>query len=138
MQRTTPKGAEVELGVFSLTDIVPGNTGAQPVRDIVDVGVFADQAGLDVLGVGEHHTPRFAVSSPAIVLAAIAAKTSSITLTSAAAVPRVLDVVRLYQDFAQLDLVRIRCARQRARGRQPSAHPGDSDQQRAYLRAGDL
>jgi alkanesulfonate monooxygenase SsuD/methylene tetrahydromethanopterin reductase-like flavin-dependent oxidoreductase (luciferase family) len=105
MQRTTPKGAEVELGIFSLTDIVPGDTGAQRVRDIVDVGVYADQAGLDVFGVGEHHTPRFAVSSPAIVLAAIAARTSSITLTSAVSVLSVLDPVRLYQDFAQLDLV---------------------------------
>ncbi|MFJ2263704.1 LLM class flavin-dependent oxidoreductase [Streptomyces sp. NPDC087844] len=105
MQRTTSQGTEVELGVFSLTDIVPGATSAQRVRDIVDAGVFADQAGLDVFGVGEHHTPRFAVSSPAVVLAAIAARTTSITLTSAVSVLSVLDPVRLFQDFAQLDLV---------------------------------
>ncbi|MFJ9024197.1 LLM class flavin-dependent oxidoreductase [Streptomyces sp. NPDC102259] len=105
MQRTTSKGAEVELGVFSLADIVPGATGSQRVRDIVDAGVFADQAGLDVFGVGEHHTSRFAVSSPAVVLAAIAARTASLTLTSAVSVLSVLDPVRLYQDFAQLDLV---------------------------------
>ncbi|MFF8880878.1 LLM class flavin-dependent oxidoreductase [Streptomyces flaveolus] len=86
MQRTTPNGAEVELGVFSLTETVPGDTGAQRVRDIVEVGVFADRAGLDVFGVGEHHTPRFAVSSPAIVLAATAARTSSLTLTGAVSV----------------------------------------------------
>jgi alkanesulfonate monooxygenase SsuD/methylene tetrahydromethanopterin reductase-like flavin-dependent oxidoreductase (luciferase family) len=105
MQRTTPNGAEVELGVFSLTDTVPGDTDAQRVRDIVEVGVFAARAGLDVFGVGEHHTPGFAVSSPTIVLAAISAKTWSITLTNAVSVLSVLDPVRLHQDFAQLELV---------------------------------
>jgi transposase len=65
----------------------------------------ARAAGLDVFGVGEHHTARFAVSSPAVVLAAVAARTSAITLSSAVSVLSVLDPVRLYQDFAQLDLV---------------------------------
>ncbi|MFD3586660.1 LLM class flavin-dependent oxidoreductase [Streptomyces sp. NPDC058683] len=105
MQRTTPTGAEIELGIHSLADVSPGDTGSQRVRDIVDFGVFADQTGLDVFGVGEHHTPRFAVSSPAVVLAAVAARTSSITLTSAVSVLSVLEPVRLHQDFAQLDLV---------------------------------
>ncbi|MFJ2708853.1 LLM class flavin-dependent oxidoreductase [Streptomyces sp. NPDC087428] len=78
MQRTITTGAELELGIFSLTDAVPGDTGSQGVHDIVDVGAFADQAGLDAFGVGEHHTPRFAVSSPAVVLAAaVAARGSS-------------------------------------------------------------
>lgn len=63
MQRTTPKGTEVELGVYSLADISTGHTAAQRVRDIVDYGVAADQLGLDVFGIGEHRTPRFAVSS---------------------------------------------------------------------------
>lgn len=95
----------MELGVFSLTDRSGGATSAARVTDIIDYGVRADQAGLDVFGVGEHHTPRFAVSSPAVVLAAIAARTTAITLTSAVSVLSVLDPVRLYQDFAQLDLV---------------------------------
>jgi alkanesulfonate monooxygenase SsuD/methylene tetrahydromethanopterin reductase-like flavin-dependent oxidoreductase (luciferase family) len=97
--------ARIELGVYSLTDVSSGAGPAQRVRDIVDYGVASDQAGLDVFGVGEHHTARFAVSSPAVVLAAVAAGTSSITLTSAVSVLSVLDPVRLYQDFAQLDLV---------------------------------
>ncbi|MFD0310220.1 LLM class flavin-dependent oxidoreductase [Streptomyces sp. NPDC127119] len=105
MQHTASAGAEVELGVFSLTDVVPGVSTPQRVHDIVDIGVFADQVGLDLFGVGEHHTPRFAVASPAIVLAAVAARTASITLTSAVSVLSVLDPVRLHQDFAQLDLV---------------------------------
>lgn len=95
----------MQLGVFSLTDLTGAVTPSRRVRDVVDVGVHADQAGLDVFGVGEHHTPRFAVSSPAVVLAAIAARTSTITLTSAVSVLSVLDPVRLHQDFAQLDLV---------------------------------
>ncbi|MBF4577544.1 LLM class flavin-dependent oxidoreductase [Frondihabitans sp. VKM Ac-2883] len=95
----------MQLGVFSLTDMTGDVTPGQRVRDIVDFGVHADELGLDVFGVGEHHTPRFAVSSPAIVLAAIAARTSTVTLTSAVSVLSVLDPVRLYQDFAQLDLV---------------------------------
>lgn len=105
MPHTSSPRPEIELGIYSLTD---NSTGEQPerrIRDIVDYGVAADQAGLDVFGVGEHHTARFTVSSPAVVLAAVAARTSSITLTSAVSVLSVLDPVRLYQDFAQLDLV---------------------------------
>jgi alkanesulfonate monooxygenase SsuD/methylene tetrahydromethanopterin reductase-like flavin-dependent oxidoreductase (luciferase family) len=105
MQPTPSQGAAIELGVYSLTDVSPGDSPAQRIRDIVDYGVAADQAGLDVFGVGEHHTAPFAVSSPAVVLAAVAAGTSSITLTSAVSVLSVLDPVRLFQDFAQLDLV---------------------------------
>jgi alkanesulfonate monooxygenase SsuD/methylene tetrahydromethanopterin reductase-like flavin-dependent oxidoreductase (luciferase family) len=78
---------------------------SERVRDIVDFGAHADAAGLDVFGVGEHRTPRFAVSLPAVVHAAIAARSRSITVTSAVSVPSVLDPVLLYQDFAQLDLV---------------------------------
>ncbi|MFD6277812.1 LLM class flavin-dependent oxidoreductase [Streptomyces sp. NPDC060209] len=61
----------------------------------------------DVFGVGEYHTdtPLFAVSSPAVILAAIAARTASTPLTSTASALSVLDPVRLLQDFAQLDLV---------------------------------
>jgi alkanesulfonate monooxygenase SsuD/methylene tetrahydromethanopterin reductase-like flavin-dependent oxidoreductase (luciferase family) len=95
----------MDLGVFSLTDLSGAVTVSQRVSDIVEDGVYADAAGLDVFGVGEHHTPRFAVSSPAVVLGAIAGRTSAITLTSAVSVLSVLDPVRLYQDFAQLDLV---------------------------------
>lgn len=95
----------MELGVYSLAERTGGASAGARVRDIVDYGVRADEAGLDVFGVGEHHTPRFAVASPAVVLSAVAARTSTIVLTSAVSVLSVLDPVRLYQDFAQLDLV---------------------------------
>jgi alkanesulfonate monooxygenase SsuD/methylene tetrahydromethanopterin reductase-like flavin-dependent oxidoreductase (luciferase family) len=95
----------LKLGVFSLTDMSSGAEATDRVRDIVEYGARADALGLDVFGVGEHHTARFAVSSPAVVLGGVAARTSSITLTSAVSVLSVLDPVRLYQDFAQLDLL---------------------------------
>jgi alkanesulfonate monooxygenase SsuD/methylene tetrahydromethanopterin reductase-like flavin-dependent oxidoreductase (luciferase family) len=68
-------------------------------------GILAEQSGPDVFGIGEHHTRAFAVSSPAVVHAAIARATSRITLTTTATVLSVLDPVRVYQDFATLDLV---------------------------------
>jgi alkanesulfonate monooxygenase SsuD/methylene tetrahydromethanopterin reductase-like flavin-dependent oxidoreductase (luciferase family) len=56
----------MELGVFSLTDIYPGSpdTAASRIDDIIGYGVLAEQSGLDVFGIGEHHTRAFAVSSP--------------------------------------------------------------------------
>jgi alkanesulfonate monooxygenase SsuD/methylene tetrahydromethanopterin reductase-like flavin-dependent oxidoreductase (luciferase family) len=95
----------IELGIFTFADIAGPVSPRERIRDIVDYGAYADEAGLDVFGVGEHHTPRFAVSSPAVVLAAVAARTSTTTLSSAVSVLSVLDPVRLHQDFAQLDLV---------------------------------
>jgi alkanesulfonate monooxygenase SsuD/methylene tetrahydromethanopterin reductase-like flavin-dependent oxidoreductase (luciferase family) len=97
----------MELGVFSLTDIYPGSpdTAASRIDDIISYGILAEQYGLDVFGISEHHTRAFAVSSPAVVHAAIARATSKITLTTTATVLSVLDPVRVYQDFATLDLV---------------------------------
>ncbi|KVK53996.1 oxidoreductase [Agrobacterium deltaense] len=97
----------MELGVFSLSDINPdsGDTAASRIVDIIDYGKLAERHGLDIYGVGEHHSPAFAVSSPAIVLSAIAQATSRIKLTTTATVLTVLDPVRLYQDFATLDLI---------------------------------
>jgi hypothetical protein len=60
MQPTTSPGAEIELGVYSLTDVSSGDSLAQRIHDIVDYGVAADQAGLDVFGVGEHHAQEIA------------------------------------------------------------------------------
>lgn len=97
----------MELGVFSLSDIYPGSpdTAASRTWDIIDYGVLAERHGLDVYGVGEHHTRAFAVSSPAVIHAAIAQATSRITLTTTSTILPVLDPVRLYQDFATLDLI---------------------------------
>lgn len=101
----------MQLGVFSLTDIAADPfSGRRPsatarVADILDYAIAADTASLDVFGVGEHHTLDFAVSSPAVVLGAIAQATKSVILTSAVSVLSVLDPVRLYQDFATVDLL---------------------------------
>ncbi|MEZ2388515.1 LLM class flavin-dependent oxidoreductase [bacterium RCC_150] len=102
----------MELGVFSLTDISPESpdTAASRIGDIIEYGVLAERHGLDVFGIGEHHSTAFAVSSPAVVHAAIARATSRIRLTTTATVLSVLDPVRVYQDFATLDLISHRRA----------------------------
>ncbi|QXG76065.1 LLM class flavin-dependent oxidoreductase [Modestobacter sp. L9-4] len=99
------------VGVLTLGEITSDPaTGRLPsalqrMRDTVEQAVLAEQVGLDVFGVGEHHRGDFIASSPAVVLSAIAARTSSIRLTSAVTVLSSLDPVRVFQDFATLDLV---------------------------------
>jgi probable LLM family oxidoreductase len=78
---------------------------AQTFSDLLEQIALADQVGLDVFGVGEHHRVDFAVSSPAVVLAAAAARTKNIRLTSAVTVLSSDDPVRIYQDFATVDLI---------------------------------
>jgi hypothetical protein len=101
----------VELGILSLSDLqtdpASGGPVAAPRRtdEIVGYGTLADRLGLDVFAVGEHHTLDFAVSSPAVVLAAVAARTERIRLASGVTVLSVLEPVRVYQDFATLDLL---------------------------------
>jgi probable LLM family oxidoreductase len=75
------------------------------VRDLLEEIRLADEVGLDVFGVGEHHRPDFVVSAPAVVLAAGAARTQRIRLTSAVSVISSDDPVRVFQDFATLDLI---------------------------------
>jgi probable LLM family oxidoreductase len=101
----------MELGVYTFAELTPdpdtGRTGspAQRLRDLVEEIEVADQVGLDVFGVGEHHRPDFAVSSPAVVLAAAASRTQRIRLTSAVSVLSSDDPVRVFQDFTTLDLL---------------------------------
>jgi alkanesulfonate monooxygenase SsuD/methylene tetrahydromethanopterin reductase-like flavin-dependent oxidoreductase (luciferase family) len=101
----------MELGILSLSDLQNDpETGqlipaVRRIDEIVGHAALADELGLDVFGLGEHHGLDFAVSSPAVVLAAIAARTRSIRLTSAVTVLSTLDPVRVYQDFATLDLL---------------------------------
>ncbi|MEO2057313.1 MAG: Atu2307/SP_0267 family LLM class monooxygenase [Thermoleophilia bacterium] len=101
----------MEMGIYSFGDATPDpRTGGaidvgQRVRDLVDEIVLADEVGLDVFGVGEHHRPDFPVSSPAVVLAAAAARTSRIRLTSSVTVLSSDDPVRVFQDFATIDLI---------------------------------
>jgi probable LLM family oxidoreductase len=101
----------LEIGVFTFaeTALDPATgrqVGAgQRLQDLVEEMELADQVGLDVFGVGEHHRPDYAVSTPAVVLAAGAARTRRIRLTSAVSVLSSDDPVRVFQDFATLDLL---------------------------------
>jgi alkanesulfonate monooxygenase SsuD/methylene tetrahydromethanopterin reductase-like flavin-dependent oxidoreductase (luciferase family) len=101
----------MELGVISLSDIQTDPRTGRPhstqqrMDEIVGHATLADRTGLDVFALGEHHTLDFAVSAPAVVLAAAAARTSRIRLTSGVTILPVLDPVRLYQDFASVDLL---------------------------------
>lgn len=100
-----------QLGLYSFGDFTPDPaTGvslgpAERLRNLLEEAELADQVGLDVFGLGEHHRPDYLVSSPAIVLAAMAARTRSIRLTSAVTVLGTDDPVRVYQQFATLDLL---------------------------------
>jgi len=78
---------------------------AERLNDLVTEIEHADQAGLDVFGIGEHHRRDFLDSAPAIILAAAAARTKKIRLTSAVAVLSAADPVRVFQEFATLDLL---------------------------------
>jgi len=75
------------------------------MRELLEEAELADQLGLDVFAVGEHHRPDFVVSSPAVALAAIAARTENIRLSSAVTVLSSDDPVRVFQQFAELDLI---------------------------------
>ena len=95
----------MEIGVYTFAELSPSVGPAQRMRDLVEEMVLADEVGLDVFGVGEHHRPDFAVSAPAVVLAAGAERTTRIRLTSAVTVLSSDDPVRVFQDFATLDLL---------------------------------
>jgi probable LLM family oxidoreductase len=96
----------VEIGVFTFADTRQGEEGAeQRLRDLMEEVELADEVGLDVFGVGEHHRPDFAVSTPAVVLAAAAARTHRIRLTSAVTVLSSDDPIRVFQEFSTVDLL---------------------------------
>jgi probable LLM family oxidoreductase len=98
----------LELGLDTFGDITVGADGrllshAQVIRNLIDEAVLADELGVDFFGVGEHHRPDFAVSSPEVVLAVIAGRTKRIRLGSATTVLSSDDPVRVFQRFATLD-----------------------------------
>ncbi|MEF2966699.1 LLM class flavin-dependent oxidoreductase [Paenibacillus sp. M1] len=99
----------MEIGLSTFVETTPDvETGevishAQRLREVVEEIVLADKVGLDVFGVGEHHRKDYAASSPTLVLAAAAAQTKRIRLTSAVTVLSSDDPVRVFQDFATLD-----------------------------------
>ena len=95
----------MELGLYTFADVGPEIDPARRLRNLLEEVELADQVGLDVFGVGEHHRPDYAVSAPAVVLAAAAERTKNIRLTSAVTVLSSDDPVRVFQDFATLDLL---------------------------------
>ncbi|MCM3745556.1 LLM class flavin-dependent oxidoreductase [Sporosarcina luteola] len=101
----------MEIGITTFVETTPDvETGqvashAERIREVVEEIVLADKVGLDVFGVGEHHREDFACSSPAVLLAAAASRTSRIKLTSAVSVLSSDDPVRLYQQFATVDAI---------------------------------
>ncbi|GLK56591.1 putative LLM family oxidoreductase [Methylopila capsulata] len=101
----------MDIGIDSFAAILPDPvTGRLPsatdrMADLLDEIEVADRVGLDVFGVGEHHRSEFLDSAPAIILAAAAARTSRIRLTSAVTVLSAADPVRVFQQFSTLDLI---------------------------------
>ncbi|HEY2350386.1 MAG TPA: LLM class flavin-dependent oxidoreductase [Puia sp.] len=101
----------MELGISSFAELTPDPVSGkiisaqQRMMDLMEEIELADQVGLDVYALGEHHRPDFIVSSPAVVLAAAAVKTNRIRLSSAVTVLSSDDPVRVFQDFASVDLL---------------------------------
>jgi probable LLM family oxidoreductase len=95
----------MELGLATFADLASGVSPEQRMCDLLEEAELADQLGLDVFGVGEHHRPDFLVSAPAVVLAAIAVRTERIRLSSAVTVLSSDDPVRVFQQFAHVDLL---------------------------------
>jgi len=101
----------MEIGLYTFAELSPdprtgqATTPQRRVRDLMEEIELADQVGLDVFGVGEHHRPDFVVSSPAVILGAAAIRTERIRLSSAVTVLSSDDPVRVFQDFATVDLL---------------------------------
>jgi len=99
---------EISLGLDTFGDVSLGPDGRlkrqdQVLRDVVEQAVLADRVGIDFIGLGEHHRPDFAISSPEVVLAAIAGRTQRIRLGTAVTVLSSDDPVRVFQRFSTLN-----------------------------------
>lgn len=98
----------MEIGVDSFASAMYGSnflSSVDAMEQLLDRITLADQVGLDVFGIGEHHKKEFLDSAPAVILSAAAARTKKIRLTSAVTVLSTADPVRVYQSFATLDLI---------------------------------
>ncbi|MEM6284489.1 MAG: LLM class flavin-dependent oxidoreductase [Chloroflexota bacterium] len=108
---TTPTRKPFEIGLYSFVELTPDpRTGeklspAQRMQNLLEEIELADQVGLDVFGIGEHHRDEFVASAPEVILAAAATRTKNIRLTSSVTVLSSDDPVRVFQRFASLDLV---------------------------------
>jgi len=101
---------ELELGLDTFGDVPMGDDGAPvsyaaAIRQVVDEAVLADDLGVDVIALGEHHRPEYSISTPETVLAAIAARTRRIKLASGVTVLSSDDPVRVFQRFATVDAI---------------------------------
>jgi probable LLM family oxidoreductase len=100
----------LEFGIDTFGDVTAGASGtllpyAQVIRNVVAEGVLADQVGVDVITIGEHHRDDFAVSAPDVVLTAIAARTKRIRISSGVTVLSSDDPIRVFQRFSTLDAI---------------------------------
>jgi probable LLM family oxidoreductase len=96
----------MEIGIYTFGELTSGAiTPEQRLADLIEEIELADQVGLDVFGVGEHHRPDFTVSAPAVVLGTAAGRTERIRLSSAVSVLSSDDPVRVFQQFSTLDLL---------------------------------
>src|SRR5438045_2342172 len=100
----------MQLGIDSFVSGAGKATGSAPnpverMRDLLEEIALADEVGLDAFGIGEHHRSEFLDSAPPVILAAAAARTKHIRLTSAVTVLSAADPVRVFQQFATLDLL---------------------------------
>jgi probable LLM family oxidoreductase len=95
----------MELGLYTFADVAAGHPeqAGQRLRNLVEEMELADQVGLDVFAIGEHHRADYAVSAPAVAMAAGAARTKRIRLSSAVTVLSSDDPVRVFQQFAMVD-----------------------------------
>jgi probable LLM family oxidoreductase len=99
---------DLEFGVDTFGDVPEGDSGAllshaAAIRQVVDEAVLADELGIDVIALGEHHRPEYSISTPETVLAGIATRTSHIRLASGVTVLSSDDPVRVFQRFATVD-----------------------------------
>ncbi len=110
-ETTTTANQPFEIGLYSFVELTPDlrtghkQSSAERIRDLLEEIELADQVGLDVFGLGEHHREDFVSSAPEVILAAAASRTKNIRLSSAVTVLSSDDPVRVFQRFASLDLV---------------------------------
>lgn len=100
----------MELGLYTFVEHTPDRHGAlipreQRIANLIEEAVLADQVGLDSFGIGEHHREDYLASAPTMLLAAIAARTSRVKLSTAVTVLSSEEPVRVFQQFATLDLI---------------------------------
>src|SRR3982751_2584507 len=105
LQRMAPIQIGIDSFAAAHTDSSRALSAAERLGNLLEEIQHADEVGLDVFGIGEHHRQEFLDSAPAVILAAAAARTSRIRLSSAVTVLSAADPVRVFQQFATLDLI---------------------------------